>query len=135
VMEAAAEHQGARKHGKSQNGAHGQNPPKRDFRCFTPPPLRKGLMGVLLKPALSIRVPASNRPKEGLPWAMLCPFGGARLKREAKETAAARSLPTIHPSSLARPLLKKNEQRAPMIHPSNIREALTAPGWQGFSFA
>src|SRR5262249_12939619 len=32
VVEAAAEHQRGRKHGKGQNGAHMTNPPKRDFR-------------------------------------------------------------------------------------------------------
>jgi hypothetical protein len=36
VVEAAAEHQRARKHGKGQNSAHMTNPPKRDFRFLRP---------------------------------------------------------------------------------------------------
>jgi hypothetical protein len=41
VVKAAAQHQGGGEDGKGQNRAHERNPPKRDFRLFTPPPLRK----------------------------------------------------------------------------------------------
>jgi hypothetical protein len=41
VVEAAAQHQRTGEDGKGQNGAHGNNPRKRDFRVFTLPPLRK----------------------------------------------------------------------------------------------